>query len=146
MSFVVRERTAADLDRWARQRAALWPEASVESHRAELATLRDVTAFFAEAPGGDVLGFLELGVRPYANGAEHMPVAFVEGLRVAPAARRAGVGRALVAAAEAWARDRGFRELLSDVLVDNEASLAAHAAWGFAETERVVYLRKPLTP
>jgi GNAT superfamily N-acetyltransferase len=36
------------------------------------------------------------------------PSAFVEGLVVAPEARRLGVGRALMAAAEGWARRRGL--------------------------------------
>ena len=41
-------------------------------------------------------------------------------------------------------RARGFREIGSDALLDNRASHAAHAGWGFAETERVVYFRKVL--
>ena len=39
---------------------------------------------------------------------------------------------------------RGFREIGSDALLDNEASHAAHRDWGFSETERVVYFRKAL--
>jgi aminoglycoside 6'-N-acetyltransferase I len=144
MPFVVREKADGDLDAWARMRAALWPEASVEAHRAEIAAIDDLAVFFAVGADGEAVGFLELSVRPYANGAQDTPVPFVEGVWVEAAFRRAGVGRALVEAAEAWARRHGFRELLSDVLIDNEASLSAHAAWGFAEVERVVALRKPL--
>jgi aminoglycoside 6'-N-acetyltransferase I len=39
---------------------------------------------------------------------------------------------------------RGFRELGSDALIENHGSHAAHRGWGFSETERVVYFRKPL--
>ncbi len=39
---------------------------------------------------------------------------------------------------------RGLRELGSDALMDNTASHAAHRAWGFTETERVIYFRKVL--
>jgi aminoglycoside 6'-N-acetyltransferase I len=41
-------------------------------------------------------------------------------------------------------RDQGCREFASDALLDNSGSLAAHAACGFEETERVVYFRKRL--
>jgi aminoglycoside 6'-N-acetyltransferase I len=49
-----------------------------------------------------------------------------------------------VAAAGQWGRERGCSELASDALLDNEASHRFHHAAGFAETERVVYFRKPL--
>ena len=58
--------------------------------------------------------------------------------------RRSGVGKALLDRIEAWAQGRGFKELCSDALLSNVVSHAAHAAWGFEETERVVYFRKPL--
>jgi aminoglycoside 6'-N-acetyltransferase I len=63
---------------------------------------------------------------------------------VAPARRRRGVGRALVAAVEAWARAQGFAELGSDTWIDNELGLAAHDALGFTRTERIQYFRKRL--
>jgi aminoglycoside 6'-N-acetyltransferase I len=56
--------------------------------------------------------------------------------------RRSGVGRALVAAVEDWARGRGFTELGSDALIDNTVSHHAHRALGFEERERVIYFRK----
>ncbi len=88
-------------------RSALWPEADA----AELA--REAAAFFtrpylidavfvAEAPDGDLVGFVELSLRSHADGCSSSPVPYVEGWYVVPAARRQGVGRALFAAAEAW--------------------------------------------
>jgi len=73
-------------------------------------------------------------------------VPFLEGIWVEPELRRRGVGRALVDHVEAFVRARGFREIGSDALLGNRASHAAHAAWGFSETERVVYFRKGLDP
>ena len=62
-----------------------------------------------------------------------------------PHARRTGVGpgagRHL---AQRGPRARAWRELCSDALIDNHVSHAAHRAWGFAETERVVYFRLAL--
>ncbi len=62
------------------------------------------------------------------------------------ARRRRGVGRALCEAFEAWARDRGCRELASDTWPENAASIAAHRRLGFEEVDRVVTFRKPLGP
>jgi len=65
---------------------------------------------------------------------------------VRPRLRRQGIGAQLLAKIEEFLIVRGFTELGSDVLIDNTESLAAHAGWGFAETERVIYFRKDLKP
>jgi len=81
-------------------------------------------------------------VRPFANGVDEQPCAFVEGWWVDEDVRRTGVGRALIEAVEGWARQRGFRELGSDALLDNTLSHTAHLALGFEERERTVNFRK----
>ena len=58
--------------------------------------------------------------------------------------RRSGAGRALMDAAEEWAREHGYAEIASDALLDNEVSHAAHRALGFEEVERSVHFRKAL--
>jgi aminoglycoside 6'-N-acetyltransferase I len=58
--------------------------------------------------------------------------------------RRQGVGRALIQAAEDWARSRGYTEMASDALIDNEVSHASHHALGYKEVERLVMFRKSL--
>jgi GNAT superfamily N-acetyltransferase len=89
-------------------------------------------------------GFLELGERAYAEGCESSPVAFIEGWYVDGDLRNQGVGRALVAAAEKWARRRGYQEMGSDLVLGNDISLNAHLALGFKEVERLVALAKKL--
>ncbi len=92
-----------------------------------------------------VVGFAEAGLRvDPVNGTDGSPVGFLEGLYVVPTWRRQGIGRALVQAVEQWTRSRGCFELASDALLDNRESHAAHAAYGFKETERVVYFNKRL--
>lgn len=143
----VMEAGPRDTGEWLAMRGALWTDATPEQHRAEMRELAGdsgFVAFIARDGGGRAVGFAEMQVRPYANGCAGRPVAFLEGIWVAPAARRRGVGRALVAAAEAWARRSGLTELASDALIENVASHLAHAGWGFIETERVVCFRKPL--
>lgn len=89
-------------------------------------------------------GFAEVSRRAYAEGCETSPVGFLEGWYVVPGARRRGVGRALVEAAERWARGKGCREFASDALADNEVSAAAHEALGFEEVEVIRCFRKEL--
>jgi aminoglycoside 6'-N-acetyltransferase I len=97
----------------------------------------------AARPGGGLAGFLELSVRSYAEGCTG-PVPYVEGWHVDADVRRQGVGRALVARAEAWARERGYTEIASDTEVERAHSIRAHRALGFEEVERIVVFRKAL--
>jgi aminoglycoside 6'-N-acetyltransferase I len=95
-------------------------------------------------PDGEIAGFAEVAIRKYANGCDTRPVAFLEGIWVKPELRRRGIGASLIGHAETFLASRGFRELGSDTYIDNRASQDAHRAWGFSETERVVYFRKIL--
>lgn len=147
----VRPLELRDRSAWADMRAALWPEEDA----AELAheTVKHFAGakaadevFVAEDVGGRVAGFLELSLRSYAEGCTSSPVPYIEAWFVASGARQAGVGRALVEAAESWALLRGFAEIASDAGLDNHLSQEAHAALGFIETDRLVAFRKSLKP
>jgi aminoglycoside 6'-N-acetyltransferase I len=142
----IRPMERGDTRAWAKMRQALWPEAGEHAQDIErILASADEWAFLAEADGAPA-GFAEISIRKFANGCEAAPVPFLEGIWVEPEYRRRGIGRALVAHVEAFVRALGFREIGSDALIDNRASHAAHAAWGFSETERVVYFRKGLDP
>jgi len=132
-------------------RARLWPECDASG------LARDVHAFFAggRVPALDAafvardederpVGFLELSIRPFSDGCDSIPVPHVEGWYVEERARKQGVGRALLHAAEEWAHERGFTELASDTELSNHASQSAHLACGFGEVDRLVKFRKKL--
>ncbi len=143
----IREAVAGDDAEWLRMRLALWPADDPSAHTAGMASWRerpDAVVIVAERPGGGLAGFAEVGTRPYADGCDTSPVAYLEGWYTDPDARRRGIGAALVRAAEAWARARGLREFASDAQLDNVVSLRAHEAIGFVEVERAVLFRKPL--
>lgn len=57
---------------------------------------------------------------------------------------RQGAGRALVAAAEVWAREQGCREFASDTELENTESAAAHRALGFDDAGAIRCFRKVL--
>lgn len=149
MAYVsVRQRVHEDDDEWLRMRCALWPEGSAADHTDSMQQWlqrSDTVVMVAEREDGSGLsGFAEVGTRPYADGCESSPVAFLEGWYVDPECRGRGIGAALVRAAEAWARDRGLTEFASDALLANVNSHHAHEAVGFVEVERAVRYRKPL--
>ena len=60
-------------------------------------------------------------------------------LAVAPDRRRSGLGRVLMAAAEAWLRARGAPKIQLMVRADNEAALGFYEALGL-ERQQVVTL------
>jgi len=149
MSGVVRSVTAADRDRWVDLRGALWPDAARDELGVEADAFLAGSGFMLEAvlvacDASAVVGFAELSLRPYAEGCTTTPVAYLEAWYVVPQRRGHGVGAALLAAAEAWARQRGCREFASDTAIDNGVSAAAHAALGFEEVEQIRCFRKRL--
>jgi aminoglycoside 6'-N-acetyltransferase I len=133
-------------------RQALWSEESSNYHVGEVESyfagrLREpLEVLLAIDDSGGPIGFAELSIRLYAEGCDTDHVGYLEGWYVVPEARRRGVGRALVLAAEHWARGRGCSEFASDALLDNDVSAAAHRALGFTETVQIRCFRKSLTP
>lgn len=145
------ERATLDhLRPWAEMRIALWPWDTVEDHAEEaeelyLAGNPDRAAFVALDDQGNAIGFAEAALRrDFVEGCESSPVAFLEGVYIAPESRKTGVARALADAVADWGRAKGCTEFASNALLDNVDSHRFHAAIGFAETERLVYFRKRL--
>jgi len=144
---VIREIVESDRSQWVQLREALWP-GSLADHDEETRTffekrLKTPVVFVAEAKDR-LVGFLELDFRKYAPGCTSSPVAFIEGWYVEPASQGQGVGRALIDAAEAYARAAGHHEIASDADIENVEGIAAHIAVGFEEIERIVCFRRSL--
>ncbi len=120
----------ADVEVVARQFLALWPDGKLDEHRAEAeATLSGTPpstlplVILVAEQDGDVVGFIEVGLRSHADGCDpRHPVGFIEGWFVEPEHRGKGMGRALMRAAEDWARSQGCREMASDTWIDHEVS------------------------
>ena len=153
MKIRVRPGTPSDRDQLSLMRLALWPDLSVDEDRQELdAALSGkpmgtmpLTILVAETGDGDLVGFLEAGLRSHADGCDtSVPVGFVEGWFVSELHRRKGVGAKLLAAAEDWARGHGCIEMASDTWLDNDKSQRVHEALGFEVVDRCVHYRKAL--
>ena len=141
--------TSADKTDWAELRQALWPSGGLAAHAADIAALLaepgSTINLIARLPDGRAVGLAEAGLRQdYVEGCKTSPVAFLEGIYVAPDCRRMGIARGLVTAVEDWARAQGCTEFASDAALDNLESHQMHGALGFSETRRVVYFRKLL--
>jgi aminoglycoside 6'-N-acetyltransferase I len=145
--MTIRPLLASDIPRWVELRAELWPnEPRTEldaQGRAALAADPPLVVFVAEEDA-TLVGFIELGLRSYAEGCDSSPVPYVEGWMVTAVRRQRGIGAALMDAAVGWSRERGYTELGSDTEITNSLSRAAHTALGFEETEELVVFRKSL--
>ena len=141
---VIRPATLADKPVWLAMRQALWPDATDLEEEIDHQFERLAFQAWLALDGSEAIGFAEASIRPFANGCDSQPVAFLEGIWVAEAQRKQGVGRALVATVEAWAKSQGILELGSDTWLHDTRSQEVHGHWGFEETERVVYFRKKL--
>ena len=84
---------------------------------------------------GTVVGRLSLVRDPHPSSAHVADL----GLMVAASHRRRGIGRALLAAAEKWARGSGVSKLELHVFPHNEAAIALYEGFGY---EREGYRRR----
>lgn len=153
MSVSVRQAQLSDQHQLAAMRHLLWPDATPEEHRREIATILDsgkygtlpMEILVSQNETAALTGFIEIGLRSHADGCDTAhPVGFVEGWFVHDAFRKQGIGRALMRAAEDWVRSQGCLEIASDTWIDDEISIDAHQALGFEVVDRCVHFRKLL--
>ena len=147
MSFAIRRATDEDKWEWLRMRQGLWPEAPIEYLTFDLDERLvdpDYAIFVACNTEGQLVAFVEVGLRDHGEGCETSPVGYIEAWFVGEYVRGQNVGRDLVHAAEEWARGKGCTEMASDTWLENEASIAAHLKLGYWEVERLVHFVKRL--
>jgi aminoglycoside 6'-N-acetyltransferase I len=153
VTIKVRQAQLSDQNDLAKMRALLWPDSSLEEHRREVDTVLrtgkygtlPMSILISQGEDLALTGFLEVGLRSHADGCDTaQPVGFVEGWFVHEAFRNQGIGRALMLAAEEWARRQGCLEIASDTWIDDERSISTHQALGFEMVDRCVHFRKTL--
>jgi len=149
----IREARAGDEAQLAEMRALLWPSTNLNEQLLEMqrylagnipGTLPWVT-FVAEDSQRALIAFIEVDLRSHADGCDpDQPAGYLEGWFVREPFRGQGIGKALVKAAEDWARAHGAREMGSDALIDNDDSLKAHLSLGYEVVDRCINFRKSL--
>ncbi len=146
--MVIREAAEKDVQQWSEMRTALWPETE-DGHIAEIneyfyGSSTDVVMVYIAEVGLEIVGFLELNIRNFAEGSRSPKLPYVEGWYIKPEHQGNGYGKLLMRKAEQWAISQGYSELASDTEIDNHRSIALHKRLGFSEIERVVCFIKEL--
>jgi GNAT superfamily N-acetyltransferase len=142
MSITVRPPTVFDAQALAALTAELGYAARPEEMRARLAALPSSHFVAVAEMNGRVAGWVQAEHRVNLETGDK---AELVGLVVAAAARRAGVGSALVRAAEQWAAKRGLRTI---VVRSNAARAESHDFYeriGYARTKSQHVYSKPLS-
>lgn len=146
---ILKVKTGGDeVEDYRKLRAMLWPMPEEENQREAseiLAAAEKWAVFLARGESGRPLGFVEVRLREFAEGASSSPVGFLEGWFVVLEARRGGIGRSLVEAGEDWARSRGCTEMASNTEIERNESIEAHKRLGYVEVERDVCFLKKLS-
>jgi GNAT superfamily N-acetyltransferase len=120
-----------------------WIEADLAAEHGD-----DYLALVAEVDG-EIAGHLEARTLDPIDSAGWQSVrnvgwrrVFVDALAVRTSHRRTGVGRALMAATEDWARSRGARVVLLDTWADSPLSVPFYESLGYRR--RAITFEKPL--
>jgi [ribosomal protein S18]-alanine N-acetyltransferase len=140
----LRHARASDLDaivtlERATVNAPHWPPAAyAEIVEPQNAAVPQRCLFVAQTTSGALVGFAAALIRPAEATAE------LETVAVAVSARRAGIGRALCAAALDWCRDQGAASIVLEVRANSAAAIAMYTDLGFVPVgRRPVYYRDP---
>lgn len=145
----VRAAQPADRDVLLALRCALWPQHVPLHHEREIrrraqAAARHETLLVTDGAGRPC-GFVELTRTASDAGAPGQVL--LDGVFVAPPARRRGAARRLLAAAEHWAHGRGAALLVCELDAADTASREALAWLGFGDPEqRVRVVRRVRAP
>lgn len=146
--MTIREVNEKDIEQWSEMRTALWPETN-DGHISEIkeylsgSSIDIVQAYVAEV-GPEIIGFMELNIRNFAEGSRNPKLPYVEAWYIKPEYQNKGYGKQLMQKAEQWAISQGYSELASDTEIDNHRSISMHKHLGFMETERIVCFLKKL--
>lgn len=103
--------------------------AAARAFLAARATHGESVVFLARDASGAAVGFMQL--YPGYSSVSLAPSCVLNDLYVAPAARRGGLGRALLQAAERWAREQGVPRLTLATQVTNTRAQALYEGAGW---------------
>lgn len=144
---MIKRADTKDVDVLAALAIQMWPDhdpGELAEEFREILANGEAACFLGYADGRPV-AFAHCQLRhDYVEGTHSSPVGYLEGIFVSEGYRRKGRAARLLAACEAWAKEKGCAEFASDCEPDNAESIKFHAAAGFEETNRIVCFKKKL--
>lgn len=115
----------------------------VQARVAEMENSRDYAAFVAQLPDGAIVGWIGLFI---FRAVELDKCAEISGLIVDEAVRSTGVGKALLDAAEIWARAAGCGAIAVHSNIKRQRAHGFYMRNGYTWVKTQEFLRKPLAP
>jgi aminoglycoside 6'-N-acetyltransferase I len=144
--ITIKEATKDNLEEWVTLRSKLWPPSAEDDFKKEaLEILSDPKSSAFLAFDNSFIGLVEISIHDYADGCDTRNVGFIEGLYVESDYRRKGIAKLLIKKSFEWFKAKGCKEVASDSLIGNQASIDFHLALGFNEVERVVKFARLLS-
>lgn len=144
---MIRKAEKSDLGTLVNLAVLLWNHSTIDTllHEfSEMMTKKNMQ-FFLKFADNVVVGFAQCSLRyDYVEGTETTPVGYLEGIFIKEGFRNKGYAKELLAACEAWAKDRGCKEFASDCEIDNMGSFYFHRAMNFTEANRIICFIKAL--
>ncbi len=137
--------TTKDIPAIAHLAHLLWPHHTLEELTLEITELFSREVFFLAYLNTErnPVGFCQVSLRhDYVEGTSSSPVGYLEGIFVKEDFRKKGMAKALIEAAENWAKKQGCLEFASDTSLENVASQALHEALNFKNKEIIVHYSK----
>jgi GNAT superfamily N-acetyltransferase len=126
----------------------LWPDYSPEELRVTFAEIlsQDKFHILLYLIAEKSIAFIYLSIRvDYVEGSDQSPTGYVEGIYVKPAYRKKGIAQKLVEAGEQWVKQKGCKQIGSDILLHNQLSYNFHLHCGFREAARLIAFIKDLS-
>lgn len=125
----------------------LWPDNEYEDLKNEYLNLlkSENHKVFLYVVDDLPIAFIQLSIRrDYVEGSNTSPVGYVEGIYVIPNLRRQGISKELMFKGEEWVKEKGCKQIGSDIEYDNNTSYHFHLNRGFKEANRIICFIKDI--
>jgi len=125
----------------------LWPDCTEKELREEFSEMLGASRdkVFLALEREKAVAFIHVAVRrDYVEGSTSSPTGYVEGIYVRPMYRRKGISHRLVEKGEEWLKEKGCKEIGSDIEMDNHLSYQFHTEIGFKEVNRLIAFIKKI--
>lgn len=140
MEYIIREIIKKDLEEWLKLGLKLWPEERKNELKKiflDILSSEKEIAFICKN-ANEYIGFINVSIRSdYVEGSNSTPVGYIEGVYVEQNHRKKGIANQLIEAGEKWVKEKGCKQMGSDIEYDNTVSYHFHKSIGFKEAGRI---------